>query len=325
MVANDREELESFKRLIDLRAYAAAQGFQEDKRDSSIGSTCMRHPMSNDKIFIKRDAKTNHWIYASVRDDRDNGTIIDFLEFRKNLSLGAVRKELRPWLGQPPVPVPTFSPLVPTTKDRHRVETEYARMQRALTHPYLEGERCIPPALLKSNRFAGRIRTDARGSAVFPHFDRDGLCGYEIKNRGLTRFAPGGTKGVWLSNLRDDDNRLVFCESAIDSLSYAVLYPDERARYASIGGKMSPVQPELVRATIARMPTGSEIVAAMDADAEGAKLAAAVRGAFELSGRSDLKFVVAEPFGGKDWNQILQLRNQPPALSMARVSRLDAG
>jgi hypothetical protein len=325
LVVNDKDELESFKRLIDLRAYTAAQGYQEDKRDSSRGSTCMRHPVSNDKIFIKRDAKTGHWIYASVRADRDNGTIIDFVQSRQNLSLGALRKELRPWVGQPPVPVPGFSPLVATTKDRHRVETEYARMLDALTHPYLEGERCIPPALLRSDRFAGRVRSDARGNSVFPHFDQEGLCGYEIKNSGFSGFAPGGSKGLWLSNVRDDDNRLVLCESAIDALSFAVIYPDERTRYASIGGKMNPVQPELVRATIARMPNGSEIVAAMDSDAAGAKLAAAVRGAFDLSGRDDLRFAMVEPFGGKDWNEILQRRNQAPSLSTARVSRLDVG
>src|SRR5437588_2386856 len=107
---NDREELASFKRLIDIRPYAAAHGYEEDKRHSSRGSTCMRHPKTDDKIFIKRDAKTGHWLYASVRDDRDNGTIIDFVQFRQNLSLGALRKELRPWIGQPPVPVPAFSP-----------------------------------------------------------------------------------------------------------------------------------------------------------------------------------------------------------------------
>jgi hypothetical protein len=198
-------------------------------------------------------------------------------------------------------------------------------MLDALTHPYLEGERCIPPALLRSDRFAGRVRSDARGNSVFPHFDQEGLCGYEIKNSGFSGFAPGGSKGLWLSNVRDDDNRLVLCESAIDALSFAVIYPDERTRYASIGGKMNPVQPELVRATIARMPNGSEIVAAMDSDAAGAKLAAAVRGAFDLSGRDDLRFAMVEPFGGKDWNEILQRRNQAPSLSTARVSRLDVG
>ncbi len=45
------------------------------------------------------------------------------------------------------------------------------------------------------------------------------------------------------------------------------------------------------------MPHGSEIVSAMDADAEGAKLADVVRKAVELSGRDDLRFIIQEPFG----------------------------
>jgi hypothetical protein len=50
-----------------------------------------------------------------------------------------------------------------------------------------------------------------------------------------------------------DDNRLVFCESAIDALSHVVLFPDNQTRYASIGVKPNPQQPELIRAAAARM------------------------------------------------------------------------
>jgi hypothetical protein len=193
-----------------------------------------------------------------------------------------------------------------------KVEAAYARMQDATSgHPYLEKERFIPPALLALDRFAGRIRIDARGNAVFPHFDQDGLSGYELKNVGFTGFASGGTKGLWLSHGLLTDRRVVFCEAAIDALSHAVLFPDNHARYASIGGKLNPQQPELIRAAAARMPTGSEIIAGMDADADGRKLADVVRRAVELSGRHDLRFVVQEPHGFKDWNDQLRARPHP--------------
>ena len=325
MVANDREELDRFKRM-DPRPYMSAQGYMEDRRDSSRGSTCMRHPITNDKIFIKREARTDHWIYASVRDDRDNGTIIDFIQFRKNISLGALRKELRPWIGQPPVPVPVFTPLVATTKDRGRVEIEFARMRDVESNEYLANERQIPPALLVAERFAGRIRIDARQNTIFPHFDQDGLCGWEIKNRGFKGFASGGSKGLWVSNERDDDARVAFFESAIDALSYAALFsdPHDRTRYVSIGGKLNPRQPELIRAAAERMPANSQIIAAMDSDADGAALAGIVREAVQLSGREDLRFVLEEPFGFKDWND--QLRNRPlPSGHGARGSRLEVG
>jgi hypothetical protein len=318
------EELERFKRL-DLRAYAAAHGYQLDKKESWRGSSVMRDGRG-DKIIVKRDTD-GHYVYFSVRDDRDHGSLIDFVQFRQNLSLGTVRKELRPWIGQPPVAVPAFPALPKTAKDRMRVETEYARMQEAGRHPYLEGVRCLPAGLLELERFAGRVRKDARGNAVFPHFDQDGLCGYEIKNSGFTGFAAGGSKGLWFSQARPDDTRLVFCESAIDALSHAVLFPSllDRTRYASIGGKPNPQQPELIRAAVMRMPADSEIVAGMDNDADGAALAGVVRKAVELSGRADLRFVVHEPLGFKDWNEALQSKNQQSSFPTARLSALDVG
>ncbi|MGP0076172.1 MAG: DUF3991 domain-containing protein [Bryobacteraceae bacterium] len=317
-------ELESFKTRIDLRQYAAAHGYQRDPRESWTGTDVMRHSVTDDKILVKFGTKRapDHWGYFSFRRDDDHGSIIDFVQRRLNLSLGAVRKELRPWIGEPPVPVPPFPPPIRTNKDRTTVETEYAKMQAALSHPYLVNERALPAALLESERFAGRVRIDARGNAIFPHFDAHGLCGYEIKNTGFTGFAAGGSKGLWLSHERPDDNRLVFCESAIDGLSYATLFVDPQARYASIGGRLNPVQPELIRAASARMPENSRIVAAMDADEAGGKLAEVVREAVQLTGRDDLSYVFQEPFGFKDWND--QIRGkQRDFFPVARVSGLD--
>jgi hypothetical protein len=304
-------ELESFKTDIDLRAYAAGQGYQLDKRDSWRGCAVMRHPVTDDKVVIKRSLD-GHYVYFSVRDDRDNGTIIDFVQFRQRQSLGAVRKELRPWIGMPPVPVPAFPSLPKTEKDRIKVEATYAGMEDAIGgHPYLERERALPGALLALDRFAGQVRIDNRGNAVFPHFDAQGLSGYEIKNKNFTGFASGGLKGLWLSREEAFDNCLVFCESAIDALSYAVLFPDDRTRYASIGGKPNPVQPGLIGAAVSRMPKYSKVVAAMDADADGGKLAEVVREAVQHSQREDLVFVFQEPFGFKDWNDQLRTKPQP--------------
>jgi hypothetical protein len=314
------DELDNFKRQIDLRSYAASLGYQKDHRESWTGTDVMRNPATGDKIFVKfgTERAPDHWGYYSFRTDGDHGSIIDFAQRRLNVSLGAIRKELRPWVGEPPVKVPLFPPPQRTIfKDRRHVEAAYAKTETARRHPYLENERALPAALLALDRFAGRVRIDGRGNAVFPHFDQDGVSGYELKNTGFTGFAAGGSKALWLSQELADDKRLIFCESAIDALSYAVLFPDNRARYASIGGKTNQQQPELIRAAVARMPLSSEIVAAMDADADGSKLAEIVRRAVELSGRLDLKFTTHEPVGHKDWND--QLRAKPYPLLPYRL------
>jgi hypothetical protein len=185
-------------------------------------------------------------------------------------------------------------------------------LSNALRHPYLEHERLLPASLLSSPRFAGRVRIDGRGNAVFPHFDVAGLCGYEIKNRGFTGFAAGGKKGLWFSHAGPCDRRLVLAESAIDALSHAVLFPDgeDRSRYASLGGKPNVKQPGLIQSTIARLPKGAEIVAAFDADEAGRLLAnmvgLAVASVASRTGRN-LIFVVHLPaHDGEDWNQVLQ-------------------
>jgi hypothetical protein len=299
-------ELESFKTSIDLRAYATGQGYVLDGKESWCGSAVMRHA-NGDKIIIKRDTD-NHYVYFSVQDDADHGTIIDFVKRRKDLNLGATRKELRAW-STSAASLPAFAPLLRTVKDRMRVETAYARMQDACTHPYLENERAIPVALLQSDRLKGRIRIDPRGNAIFPHFDREGVCGFEIKNRGFTGFSPGGSKGLWLSQETPDDNCLVFCESAIDALSYAVLFPNERVRHASFSGQLSPQQCELMRTAAGGMPRGAKIIAATDADESGGTLADNIRESVGLTGRDDLIFVLHQPEGFKDWND--QLRKRP--------------
>lgn len=310
---NSASELDLFKREIDLRQFAVSLGYEMDRRDSWRGSTVLRR--GADKIVVQRKGN-GHYVFFSVRDEDDHGTVIDFVQRRQNLSLGAVRQILRPWIGRPAIP-PQFSALEPTGPDRMRVECAYRRMIQASQYPYLEYERRVPATVLLSPRFRGRMRIDSRGNTVFPHFDAAGLCGYEIKNCGFTGFAAGGEKGLWLSHTRRDDRRLILAESAIDALSYAALFPDveDRTRYASLAGKPSWRQMKLVQATVARLPDRAEVVAAFDADPAGRALMAGIRKAMtsmaNRTGRSDLIFKSHLPTQqGEDWNIVLQNRHR---------------
>ena len=306
---NSDIELDACKREIDLRQFAVSLGYAIDRRESWRGSTVLRR--GGDKIVVKRNGN-GHYVFFSVRDDHDHGTIIDFVQRRQRRSLGAVRKLLRPWIGSPPIS-PQFPALQPTKPDRMRVECVYRRMSEVARYLYLEQDRCVPAVVLCSPRFVGRMRMDSHGNTVFPHFDAAGLCGYEIKNRGFTGFAAGGQKGLWLSHTRRDDRRLILTESAIDALSYAALFPDEKdqTRYASLGGKPSQRQMGVLRAAIAKLPEEAEIAAAFDADPAGRRLMEETR---ELvvnvaSGtkRSDLVFKSHLPTQeGEDWNIVLQ-------------------
>lgn len=295
-------ELERFKTGINLSEFTAARGYALDRRESSRNSAVMRHP-DGDKIVIARH-EGGAWVYFSVRDGSDNGTVIDFLQHRDGGSLGEVRKILRAWSGsaRPPVPEIAFvRDLFPVSRDRAAVMAAWERARATLVLPYLTG-RGLGPEVLSLPIFAGCLRVDERGNALFPHYDREGLCGFEIKNRDFTGFAAGGVKGLWYSKARPMDNRLVLTESAIDAMSFHVLQGDDRTRYMSTGGSLNPQQPALLRGAMEKMPPGGLVLLAFDADEGGEKLTEEVR-AFAPSGR-ELRRVVPE--GGKDWNQVLK-------------------
>jgi hypothetical protein len=309
------EELERFKSHINLSEYAASRGYALDRRESSRNSAVMRHP-NGDKIVIARNEATSDWIYFSVRDDRDNGTIIDFLQKRGSGSLGRVRKLLREWMGSPrPVglQLTMFArDLVPMSRDRTAVIKEWELARVCVSLPYLTS-RGLGPEVLALPRFAGCVRVDRRGNALFPHYDREGVCGYEVKNKDFTGFAPGGVKGLWCSKALTTDRQLVLTETAIDALSYQVLHPQELGtRFMSTGGELSPLQrgdpdkgePGLLRRAMEKLPDGAVVVLAFDNDEPGEKLADEVR-ALAPTGR-ELRRVV--PNAGKDWNDMLKLR-----------------
>ena len=303
-------ELEEFKVSIDLRAYAADMGYALDRKESWRGSSVMRH-VNGDKIIVKID-HDRHYVYFSVRDDSDNGSIIDFVQKRGGGSLGAVRQTLRPWIGKRASALALFPELIPTTKDRMEIERLFRMMEDAPRHSYLEKARCVPFDILSSPRFLGRIKRDKRGNAVFPHFDLEGLCGYEIKNAGYTGFSKGGEKGLWFSQTEKDDKRLVLCESAINALSHAALFPTEQTRYASIGGQMNPKQPGLIKATLLKLPVNAEVVAAFDNDDDGRRYTELVRQLNIETGRDDMRLTPHAPESVNDWNDVLRNRNTAP-------------
>lgn len=302
---NDHAELDRFKTEINLSHFAASRGYQLDKRESGKDENpaVMRHA-DGDKIIIIRDGQ--HWVYWSARDPDDNGSIIDFLLRRDPGGLGRVRQTLRRWMGSPPPPInPTHyaHDLKPTHRDRDRaaIIRQFARLQPITDHPAL-AERGITRALLEQPRFAGAVLRDNHGNACFPHFDTEGVAGWEIKNRGFTGFSKGGSKGLWFSCISRHDLRLVIAESAIDALSYAALFPDDNTRYFSTGGSLSPAQTALIARAMAKMLSPAVIVLATDNDPAGHALAATLQSLAPSSAEIQRPL----PTTGKDWNDQLK-------------------
>jgi 5S rRNA maturation endonuclease (ribonuclease M5) len=324
--ANERsrqEELEKFKTQINLVEYAQSQGYQYSSQSSSRNSAVLAHD-NGDKIVVATDTD-GHGIYFSIRDDGDNGTIIDFVQNRSNLRLGEVRKELRNWRDEPRARGSEFRPREkpqPINRDRLGVIKAVSGFKVAVEHPYLE-KRGISQSILKSDRFIGTVAMDSRGNAIFPHYDQDGLTGFTIKNDNFNGFSPGGTKALWKSKQESGDRRLVIVESAIDAMSYHQLFADKNphTRYISTGGTISKYQLDLIKTAMADMTkTGGEIVIATDNDKAGNKLAKTLANVAP----SLYKISRHVPQQGKDWNEFLQYKKQRE-LTLQKKRQRDRG
>ena len=151
------------------------------------------------------------------------------------------------------------------------------------------------------------MRIDERSNAIFPHFNPQGLCGFEIKNRTFTGFSPGGEKGLWCSRVKTEDRALVITETAIDALSYAALKPDPNSRYVSTAGELNQAQPGLLQAAVEKMPRGSRIVLAMDHDEGGRGLLQKIEALLADSCPAECVLIQDRPPGaGDDWNDVLR-------------------
>jgi hypothetical protein len=263
---------------------------------------------------------------SSVRDDRDNGSIVDFVQRRSNQNIGDVRQELRRWLGTPRPELPSDSParrdVTPIPRDREAVLRVLAAAENVETSLYLN-RRGLRPETLHEPRFAGSWKEDARGNVLFIHRDPAGVSGFESKNHGFTGFSAGGTKAVWHSQPQPTDNRLVIAESAIDALSYHQLHKDQRhrTRYMSMGGAPSPYQLELIDQALAKMPKGSSIVAAVDGDEAGTTLAKQLEAIAAKHPHVSFQRHSPELALGKDWNDVVQRVERDYIRSLPGLSR----
>ena len=269
------QELDKFKTDINLADYAQVNGYSIDKKKTSVNCLVLKNT-EGDKILVGINQSDGHYFYSSVNNDRDSGSIIDFIQNRRTLNVGEVRKELRSWINAPSNP--PYSPkqatpkLTPSSPDRHKIITQFEAFKAIVTHPYLT-QRGISQQTTNDPRFQGRIYTDSRNNVIFPHADREGVCCYELRNQEFKSFSKGGIKGLWASNGSPDDTTLVICESPLDCLSYHQLFPDDTTRYFATGGTLSDKQKTLLKGVFDKFHNkGGHIMIATDKDEAGKQI-----------------------------------------------------
>lgn len=294
------DELDRFKRDIDLVGVAAQYGFERDEEKSSAHSVSMAR--GGEHIVISL-SPVGHWQYFSPTHDH-KGTVIDFVQHMDRLNLGEVRKVLREWLSMP-MPVPkTKNKVTRAEKDRDAVAKYIKRFKPAIRSDYLAG-RGISTETLNADLFKGKILAGYRGAVIFPHWDEKGVCGYEVKGPGITLFAEQGYKSLWVSNVPLNPKMLIVAESGVDALSYHQIHRPDRAVYVVLSGDWSPEVGERLVSIIKKLGV-KEVVSAFDHDKGGERHANRLKDLTDPLGVDVIKNF--PPKAGYDWNQYLQER-----------------
>ena len=161
---------------------------------------------------------------------------------------------------------------------------------------YLIRDRCLAPAQIDALIESGRLYADARRNAVFVLLAKDNRAvGAELRGTARTPWrgmAPGSRKDQgYFSVLAPGSSTIVLCESAIDAISCARIYP-ERLCISASGARPNP------RWLAPLLDAGNEVYCGYDSDHPGQHNARAL-----MAQHPSVKRL--QP-SHKDWNDLLR-------------------
>lgn len=300
LIENDPQELNRFKQKIDLVEYAQKQGYQI----TAQGKRGDWQHLENDGEHIIVSIKNDKQVYFNPGNDRDRGTIIDFVKTRESKSLGEVRQHLREYLNEYPesqrVYIPTTLPdtarlnslaggnsnkpgkataeAETEEEKRTRLISEVLGVKRELADRNYLHSRSVTDETIDSPAFQGRVFTTEKNehgfrNTAFPLYNENGLASVEQKNTGYKRLLELPKDGIWVSHPTQGKNtpveRLVLNESAIDSMCYHQLKKDDKnTMYIATAGTVTERQTELIQWVIDKQ-NPKELILADDRDAGG--------------------------------------------------------
>lgn len=264
----------------------------------------------HDTILVSRDPATNTWkFWDTSRDKMTNsdigGDIINFVQWQEpSLNLGHVRKKLRDLTG-----TTQYQPIRQYSRPAHQEEKDFDYVKKfisdrrhATTSSYLES-RGITRETLQHPLFKNRILKGFDGAVVFPHYNANGACGYEVRSETVRNFTKKGVKGLWYSQVPQQVNKIIFTESAIEALSHFQLKQPENTAYYSAGGNWDPDSVGSLMEKVMQKYPGATIVAAFNNDKGGQRQTEKLAEHANRVGRSVQVDVPGR--AGLDWNDML--------------------
>jgi hypothetical protein len=268
-------------RAIPLAVVLRASGAEPDRRDKAKWHT----PRG---VLSVTGAKFFNW-----NQSRGGGGAIDLVMHLEQVPF----KDAVQWLWHhgpiAPCPPPTPPPAPDDLKLPRQDPAQLCTVKR-----YLERDRGIPASVLEPLIEAGRLYADHRANAVFPLLGKeDRAVGAELRGTGPCRWrglAAGSRRDLgYFSVQASQTAAIVLCESAIDTISCLVLYPDRRC-ISTAGARPNPawLGPMLRQ--------GQPVYCGFDSDTTGHTMAAA------MIARHPSIHRLSPP--AHDWNDVLTSR-----------------
>lgn len=315
-IANDPNEIERWKKGVDLIQLAMEHGYEIVKKKSTERSVQMSN--GGDKIVISKNDKTGHWQYYKMHSG-EGGSVIDFLQNENpGMSLGEVRKYLREWNGEP---VEIWEYL---DRDRGDVERKGADERERIKYIWSEvlgggfagtiikddddHYRGISTEVLQEIAHNDRLiyKGGDEQALYFKLLDETGqVCGIAKHTlSGEKRLIKGSKKGIWTDRKGiSEAERVVISESPIDTISYRILDGNSDDYLIATMGEVSGKTKEIIESIGKKGGfRDKEVVLAFDNDPAGERFSEEVGKIVEKYGGK----IVREKSANKDWNDDLQ-------------------
>ena len=258
---------QQIKERVEMPEMLAHYGYQL-KKGENLGKGKW-HVFEGDDTLVVFKGRGNDWMYFNTQDDRDKGSVVDWM--RNRVSSGriagieqkpgrnlwqSVNDHFREYLNLPEsarskLDLTPISPMV----QGERFTNIYTQNCRPLEDTsYLES-RGITKTTLENPQFAGRILNQFHTAqkegmppityvnTAFPARYEDRVVALEVKGPNFKGQAADSdfSRSLWLSKQPEGKaaTQLIVSESAIDTLSYAQLNPNDCAIYASTSGNLT--------------------------------------------------------------------------------------
>ena len=311
----DRDkELLRFKTDINLYEFAKSRyGFTVDIQKTGHNNLKKENNMfmsnGRDKLIM---SNKNPWMYWDVeervgRNGKIGGDIIAFVQWQEDCNIGKARKILREYLHGSPAPTRTHHHNPPAastneSKDLDKVRSTLKKLKPASQSDYLES-RNITPETLNNPLFHGRVLMGYNKAMIFPHWNEEGICGFEFKDHEFSGFSKHGYKGLWYSQIPKKTEFLIFVESGIEALSHFQLHQPKNTAYFTPSGNWKKEVDDLIYKVVQKYHS-AQIITAFNNDKGGQRQSDKIKKIIEPLDRQVIP-TFPKILGG-DWNDQLK-------------------